>query len=697
MAGIRVRGAGAHRRDRLVIALAVLLAAALAVAAASSIVAVRNHDKAASAQRLLTSRRLAASALAEMSRSPERALLLALEGYARVADAPAGDAYEAHNALLLAFERNARLKAVIRGPDGQAQAIEFSPDGKTIAVATGDGNRSAIRLWDVKRRTPIGKTIRTDWTEEIQFSTDGRTLLSSSGHGSLYALDPERGVNRHKPFSILPFVDVPSGRFWDDPGGTAFSANGRVVVTGGPHGALTVWGVATGRPLLSVNIGDPLGVGWSVSPDGRVLAVSQYGKVSLWDLARGKEVHGPTVAATSTEFSPDSRTLALGTGHGVVLWDLARHRADRPLLRTPIGATGSLAFSADGRRLASTGSEGRVVLWNLARTGPVPRRLRGRGVEWLEFSPDSHTLALWRTSGTTFVDVATRKPLPNPISFPRPQGTDAYTLFAFSPDGKTVASAADDGAIRLWDLSRAVPLERLALQTPDPAACCEAADSLAFSPDGRTLASGGAAGRIALWDAEQGAAFGVLIPSDARQVAFSPDGRTLAGLSESSGIELWDVRREAQLGTLPRHGIGHEKDGVFSVDIWLHDIAFSPDGGTIASSDGRSIRLFTLPEGTAAGSIRGVGDDAGDELAYSPDGKLLVSAPLINGNLQLYDVARQAPIGGPLSTERAPSTSPSARTVARSHPPAPTGPCGSGRSRGTPLLRGCRSAGTAAR
>lgn len=653
VAGVRLRGAGGRvrRRDRLVIALVVLLAAAVAVATAAVVFAVRKDDEAARARRLGTSRELAATALATLDRSPERALLLAFEAYRRVAGSSAGDAYDAHNALLVAFERNARLKDVLHGYSGQARAIEFSPDGRTLAVSSSDDSmHSVIRLWDARRRAPIGRPIRTDLTSELRFSPDGRTLLSSSEYGLLHAFDPVRGVERHKPFKILPFVD----HFEDDPGGSELSTDGRVVVTAGPHGALTAWDVDGGRPLVSVNVGDPLGVTWSVSPDGRFLAVSLRGAVMLWDLIRRAPIRAPKDAAASLAFGADSRTLALGTGRGVVLWDVARKRAARPPLRTRIGAAGPVAMSGDGRWLASTGSGGRVDIWNLARTVPVPRRLEGRGeVTWLEFSPDSGTLMLARAGETMFVDVATRKELAGPISVPLPQAADGYTIFAFSSDGKAVASAADDGAVRLWDLSHSVPLERTVFQRPDPAACCEGADSLSFSPDGRTLATGGVAGGIGLWDTTRGVQIGELGGSsdedeELRSIAFSPGrGRTLAGLPMYAGVELWDVAHRTQVATLPRGGVGHQKGGTFFIDISLNDIAFSPDGGTLAAADDNgTVRFWKLSNGEPVGRIVG----AGDKIAYSPDGKLLVSGSLLSKRVALFDVASRAQIGRPLSS-----------------------------------------------
>src|SRR5204863_2201870 len=146
---------------------------------------------------------------------------------------------------------------------------------------------------------------------------------------------------------------------------------GSVVVTIGPHGAFTVWRAADGRPILDLGVGDPLFVSWSVSRDGRFLALDDHGALRLWDLRARRRLHAPALAAASVAFAPDARTLAIASGGRIVFWDAARGRPGRRPLRSTTRVGGSLVFSPDGRRLAIVG-RGRVDLWNLALAAPRP-------------------------------------------------------------------------------------------------------------------------------------------------------------------------------------------------------------------------------------------------------------------------------------------------------------------------------------
>jgi WD40 repeat protein len=532
----------ARSRGRAVVAFGAVAVAASIAAVAASVIAVRRSDEARRARDAEAAQELAAASLAADERSPERALLLALEAYERDAS------YAARNALLTAWERNVRLRNVFGDYRGQATGLRFSPDGRTLAVAaTTDSETSTIQLFDVARRRVVLR-IRSDLTYKIWFSHDGRTLFSASSYGRLHTWDAHSGVERHKAFTILPYAH----HFGDDPGYTEVSDDGSAVVTMGPHGALTVWSTDRGRALLARSVGDTALVTPTLSPNGRYLALLDRDALSLWDLRRHRRLPGAPGTARAAAFAGDSKTLALTTPHGIVRWNVERDREVRPRLDAGHVSDDVLAFSPDGHRLVSAGGR-RAWIWNLERTVPRPRPLEGQGsVYGAEFSPDSHLVVLSWSTGETFYDAATRRPLTSPIAFPLPIAVDGDSLWTFSPDGATVASAADDGVVRTWSVARGLPLEATVVQRPDPADCCESASSIAFTPDGRVLVAARDTGGMTLWDLRRRS--GHAIGGDAARMAVSPDGTMVAGIStpDGDGLELWDLAHLAPLAAPPQ-------------------------------------------------------------------------------------------------------------------------------------------------
>ncbi|KAI1357191.1 WD40-repeat-containing domain protein [Xylaria arbuscula] len=188
--------------------------------------------------------------------------------------------------------------------------------------------------------------------------------------------------------------------------------------------------------------------------------------------------------------------------------------------------------------------------------------------------------------------------------------TGSVKSVAFSPDGRTLASASDDQTVRVWSADKGNCLQTLEGHT-------DSVRSVAFSPDGRTVASASDDQTVRVWSADKGDARGAYRLGQGhtglvRSVAFSPDGRTLASASDDQTVRVWSADKGDCLQTLEGH-----TDSVSSV-------AFSPDGRTLASASGdQTVRVWSADKGDCLQSIHlGI---ISYILSFSPDGRSLLT------------------------------------------------------------------------
>lgn len=265
----------------------------------------------------------------------------------------------------------------------------------------------------------------------------------------------------------------------------------------------------------------------------------------------------------------------------------------------------SVAFSHDGKELASGSNDNIVRLWDVS-TGQM--RILGQcdfsdtGFSYVSsvgFSPDGKGVAsgssdqilrIWDTRATE-VRVLGRS-------------EDSICAVAFSPDGSCIASGSSDGVIQLWDLHTGLPTLF--------AECDGVVWSLGFSPDGKTIASEDGNKKISLWDVQTRQPRVLKVPDkDVWSVAYSWDGAQVASGSWDQHIRIWDVQ-SGQLRVLGKC------DGV------VRAVTFSPDGHHLASgSDDCSVRLWD----TQSGEMRVIGscEDVVSTVAFSPDGHTIAS------------------------------------------------------------------------
>ena len=319
----------------------------------------------------------------------------------------------------------------------------------------------------------------------------------------------------------------------------------------------------------------------------------------------------------SVAFSPDGKTLASGSDDNTIkLWDVQSGK----LTTTLEGHSNwvySVAFSPDGKTLASGSYDNTIKLWDV-QSGKLTTTLEGHSnrVNSVAFSPDGKTLASGSSDKTIKLwDVQSGKLT---TTLEGHSGT-VYSV-AFSPDGKTLASGSSDKTIKLWDVQSGKLTTTLEGHS-------NWVYSVAFSPDGKTLASGSSDKTIKLWDVQSGKLTTTLEGHSGTvySVAFSPDGKTLASGSDDNTIKLWDVQSGKLTTTLEGHS------GT------VYSVAFSPDGKTLASgSDDNTIKLWDVQSGKLTTTLEGHSNRV-NSVAFSPDGKTLASGSYDN-TIKLWDV-----------------------------------------------------------
>jgi WD40 repeat protein/lysophospholipase L1-like esterase len=284
---------------------------------------------------------------------------------------------------------------------GFVGSIAFSPDGRILAAGGFDRNRT---LWDIDRRSEIRIILQepSGYLECMAFSPDGRTLASSSV-GSIKLWDTDSGTE-------IRTLEGHTGSV----SSMAFSPDGRTLALGiHTPPMISLWDTDSGTEIrtLQGNLNPVFSVAFS--PDGRILASgSSSNMVTLWDTDSGTQIRtladyrwmGDLHTWPRVAFSPDGHTLASGLNDypnsysTIMLWDtdsgtMIRTLEDRGGYSDIPGCVLGVAFSPDGRTLASRNEEGSVDLWD-TDSGTKIRTVEERsGGSSIVFSPDGRTLA----------------------------------------------------------------------------------------------------------------------------------------------------------------------------------------------------------------------------------------------------------------------------------------------------------------
>lgn len=339
------------------------------------------------------------------------------------------------------------------------------------------------------------------------------TVLSNS----TYAAGKESGA-RPAPITVLVSELIKKDKTLE--GGHAqmvkavsFSPDGTTIASGGADGTVVLWHAATGNKIHVIDAHSKDVEAVSFSPDGKMLATAgKDNAIVLWDTATGKEIAtlevqprkglagsigrwkslaGHSQWVVTVAFSPDGRSLASGSsGKAVILWDV-KAAEQMKIIEGHSGLVRSVAWSPDGRALASGSEDNTIVLWDTS-TGNDIRTLEGHSY--------------------------------------------AVNSVCFSPDGKVLASGSDDNSVNLWDV-------KTGAKTQDLKGHADSVRSVVFSVDGKTLASAGSDKTVILWDVSTGSLIKKLEgqAGPVQAVSFGREGKLLASGGGDKAVTIWDV------------------------------------------------------------------------------------------------------------------------------------------------------------
>ncbi len=558
-----------------------------------------------------------------------------------------------------------RPLAQLPGPKGLVLAVAFSPDSRTLATGHSNGE---VWQWDVatrKRRSMVKLKLRQVWM--LAYSPDGG-MLAAGGMGqkeNLVIIDPRRNsitrslVGSQSPIRGRPgtvmglcfspdskviaahgieqyvrFIDPATGKQPREPlkpSSRAYSVqytpDGKSLIVGLQSGSIEIHDLSSDKHRTLTGHGNYVH-SLAVTADGRTLASRSYDNTTIvWDLEKGRQTaqfhHYPRGGMNNNTLalSRDGTRLAVTRrGLTIDLWQLPEGRR---VLQKPghWGPVTEVVLSGDGRRLASSGTDGEVKLWDVAA-----------GDELLTFDAPHHMGATLALTDEWIVAAATDRANGQVVAWDlqgEPIPTKAVGQLvrglALSPDGKVIATGTSDRAVRLSDVRRgeeivaprtlptfsmalafsadgrvlaaANHLRVYVLRARDLAPIGHIADSqlkhlgisLALSPVGRLVGFAGAdrVGRvfesmtgqsIASFESDEGR-------SMPRCIRFHPTRRDLVALSGRNGtVDVWSMVTGKRVLTLS----GHESE--------VSSLSFSADGSLLASGSGDStILIWRLP------------------------------------------------------------------------------------------------------
>ena len=413
---------------------------------------------------------------------------------------------------------------------GRGYALAASHSGSLLAQI----GEQSFTLWDLRKKEEVFSTVLSVQAPEcVQFSPDGR-WCAILGWGNLYLFDTFKLVWIRYEFRSDSWMTDDSEPL--QPEAVAFQVDGTRLAIATDDYVIRIWDIEAIRKSASPQTQLTI-----YAPDGGTARLP----LLIW---KPEEVEHTTIwreneaAVHSLVFARDATSILGCLNNGSVrIWS-TKEAMPSKRLTGPAADVQCLAYSDDGRWLASGGLDDGVRLWD-PQTGQnvhvlIPdidrsKRLGFRSTNCLVFSPDSRTLASVHTNYTVLWDIAN---FSQRLQFTSGNAND----IVFSPDGQLLATASDDRIVRLWDVQTGTEIRSF----KDRFYC----DAVAFSHDGKLLAVAANDKRdklIRVYSLESSQEV-LTINCDPRwwirKIAFSATGNRLVSRSDESRMRIWDVR-----------------------------------------------------------------------------------------------------------------------------------------------------------
>lgn len=344
----------------------------------------------------------------------------------------------------------------------------FSPDGKVLASGS---NNQTIILWDVASRQPLaGGPLVTSPDEDGNRSVPQKYPSESETRAS-ELLRAMRDADRAKSLRTLDL---------------AFSRDGKFLVARYSSGKAVIWNVADRMPVFQINVPGKTVTAVAISPDGKLVA---------WANEKTKQKDDEKTRQNN-DLPAEAEEVTL------TLQNIASDQSSRSLSEHGKDSVMSIAFSPDGKILASGTANSSITLWNVDTGAQVTQLSAGQtnrmnsmirrevGIQSLAFSPDGKNLAAGNLDNTVIIwDVASRKPLGTAMKY-----SSSIKNVTFSPDGKILASASLGGVV-LWDVATQQLLCKIDLGRNS-----FMPSHVAYSPDNQFIAIASGNKSLMLWD-----------------------------------------------------------------------------------------------------------------------------------------------------------------------------------------------------
>ena len=509
--------------------------------------------------------------------------------------------YDAHTGKELALFAGYKFSSIARFRDNLNRiiyyntSIAFSPDGKTLVTTCWDSN---IRFWDVQTQKIKATLEVKGGVAKVLFSPDGRTFISA---GSLIQLWDAKTLQHKFTFK------EDYGYFTS----ITISQDGTTLASASKDERIDLWNVKNGKHTTKIHGRTKSDKVLAFSPDGTILASRGTNKtIRLWDTKTGKRLKmliGHKSSVETITFSPDGTTLASGSWDKTIrLWDTKTGKHKATLTGHEEGIR-SLTYSPNGDTLASGGNDGTIRHWN-TQTNQHKTTLTHTLFSSPDLlSQDGKTLVASVNKDILLVDIPTgelKSRFTSDFEYPHFQLYGRSILF--SQDGTTLANQDRDRKFLLWDVQTGKLREPFKNKMSD---VFSNSRTRLLSPDGTLLAVGKSDGTVQLWNTRTSELKATFTKHNKyiSALAFSPDGNLLAAGDEQEIIHLWNTVNAKHIKTYTT-GSG--------------PLTFSPDNTTLASTNQSEIRLWNLETGTYTSTFIRLGTTT---LAFSPDGKMLAS------------------------------------------------------------------------